>query len=282
MSRIADAFLKAGHPEIQRPPLAPVETLTGPLDGAATVAAPWNFTDVDGDAPRPRPVAVHRASAPPAALRRNQPEFIELVQRVFRPATAEPIARVVMLAPLGDAVARRPVSLEIARTLASYGTGTVCVVDASGGASALHHYAGVPPGPGLSDALLASGPVSSFAVALDPQISLVPAGEEACATPGWLPDALSRAVRQLSARFDFLIMQGPPIAEASAVAAMLTLAPAVDGVLLTIDIDRTRRDAAGDIVRRLRASGVTLLGAIVVNGQKVDPRTSSFSVMVEA
>lgn len=280
MSRIADAFLKAGHLEIQRPPLAPVGPPTGPLD-STTEAAPWNFTDGEADLLPLRPAVVHRAPRPPAALRRNQPEFIELVQRVFRPATAEPIARVVMLAPLGEAVARRPVSLEIARTLASYGTATVCVVDASGGASALHHYAGVPPGPGLSDALLASGPVSSFAVALDRRISLVPAGEP-CGTLGWLPDALSRAVRQLAARFDFLIMQGPPIAEPSAVGAMLTLMPAVDGVVLTIDTGQTRRDAAGDIVRRLRASGATLLGAVVVDGQKVDPRTSSFSVMVEA
>ena len=105
MSRIADAFLKAGHPEIQRPPLAPGGPPTV-LDSTPE-SAPWNFTD-EADVLPLRPAVVHRAAPHPrAALRRNQPEFIELVQRVFRPATAEPIARAVMLPPLGEAAVRR-------------------------------------------------------------------------------------------------------------------------------------------------------------------------------
>jgi hypothetical protein len=44
---------------------------------------------------------------------------------------------------------------------------------------------------------------------------------------------------------------------------MLSLAPVTDGVVLMLDTERTRRDVAGEIVARLRANGVALLGAVV-------------------
>jgi Mrp family chromosome partitioning ATPase len=172
---------------------------------------------------------------------------------------------------LGLAGARRPIALEVAQTLAGHGAGTVCLVDASFGAAALHERVGVPAGPGLCDALLASRPAASLAVSLGRQLWMVPAGEEMCAAPEWLPVALSRALRQLAARFDFVIVEAPPLERDSGMPTLLTVAPLTDGVVLVLEAERTRRDVAGEVVARLRASGVTVLGVVLTNRKSPVP-----------
>lgn len=250
MSRIADALLKAGHRDLEGP------------EYSEGVALPWNLDEVHAL------MEEHQAPARPRGSmarlpRRDTSEFVELVQRVFGPAGGDSGARAVTFAAVGRAAGRRGVAIDVAFALARQGAGSVCVVDASSGPSALHAYAGVPAGPGLSDALAASAPAVSVAAPLGQQVWLVPAGEAADGAPMPGPAVVTRALSELAANFDFLIVQAPPLTDASSMGAMLTLAPATDGVVIVLDTERTRRDVAGEIVARLRANGVDILGAVV-------------------
>lgn len=268
MSRVADALLKAGEAQLLRADLG--ESFGNEDAGVAVsdVHVPWDV-EPDAEAPSgepetaPRPRLVPPAPAP---VRQQRPDFLELVQRVFRPGSEEPVARTVTFLPLSAAGARPRMALDVAATLAGFGVGTVCVVDASFGAAALHDAAGVPAAPGLCDALLASRPATSVAVPLGRQMWLVPSGDAMSAPPDWLPQALARAVRQLAAQFDFVIVQAPPFDREGTMPALFTLAPATDGTVLTIDMDHARRDVAETVVSRLRESGISVLGAVVVKG----------------
>lgn len=265
MSRVAEALQKAEQTEPNMTRLAsdggggPVENLD-----IAAVAVPWEIQPQSGvESEEPvRPVA-RPAGAGFGMHDPHSAEFVELVQRVFRPLTGEPTARVVTFVSVGHAGARRPIALEVGRALAAHGVGSVCVVDASFGRAALGERAGIPVGPGLCDALLASRPATSLAVQLDRQLWLVPAGEEMSGGPKWLPEALARALRQLGARFDFVIVEAPPLEHAVYMSAVMMVAPLTDGVVLILEADRTRRDVASDVTRRLRASGVAVLGAVL-------------------
>jgi len=76
----------------------------------------------------------------------------------------------------------------------------------------------------------------------------------------------SRKMRDLLAAgrdgAEFIVLDAPP---ALPVTDAAVLAPAVDGVLLVVDLRRTHRDAARKTVQQLQAVGARLLG-VVVNG----------------
>lgn len=258
MSRVADARSKSGSGGLDGFPADPRPPALDVLD----VPVPWDVGE-SADDPQAQPAAGPRLVTSTPRVQRA--DFVELVRRVFRPGSDEPTARTVTFVPIGASGMRR-VGLEVAQTLAGFSAGTICVVDASFGAAALHEAAGVPAGAGLCDALLASRPPSQLAVSLGRQVWLIPSGHEICAAPGWFPQAFERAVRQLAGRFDFVIVQAPPVEHDGAMPTLLTVAPATDGIVLVLDMDRTRRDVAENLVARLRANGVSILGAVVHNG----------------
>jgi Mrp family chromosome partitioning ATPase len=249
----------------------------GPIDATApdavgrdiaSVGVPWEVEPTVVST-NPRGFHVHHPADAASrtdqagALRDQSTEFVELVQRLFRPATGDPVARSVTFATVGPASSGRLVSLEVARTLARQGGGSVCLVDASLGAAALHAQAVVPIGPGVSDGLLAGRQADSLAVSVEDNLWMVPGGQPMDAWPARLPEVLAGALGQLASRFDFVLVEGGAIERDLGMPTLMTVAPMTDGVVVVLAAERTRRDVAADAVGRLRASGVAVLGAVL-------------------
>jgi MinD-like ATPase involved in chromosome partitioning or flagellar assembly len=193
---------------------------------------------------------------------------VELVQRLFRPAMGEAIARAVAFAAIGPGRSAQPVALDVARTLAGVGRRSVCVVDASFGRAALHERAGITRDPGLSTALLTGQTVESLAVAIEENLWLVPGGAPMAAWPGRLPEALLAALQQLAARFDFVLVEAGNLERDFGMPTLMAVGPFIDGAVLVLEAERSRRDIAGDVVARLRAAGVAVLGAVLTHPQR--------------
>jgi len=259
MSRIADALARARvHDDsVLSTAVSTVEPSGGPL-----LPAEWRFDTETARASLAPPNASRRSAAREVSepVRGVDPRLMELVQRVFRPGE-QPLARVVTLAAVGRASTPQPLGLSIARTLASYGAATVCVVDASGGAAGSESAVGTHP-PGVGDMLDGHAAPASVAAPAGRGVWCVPAG--VTAWPADWPDAWPHAVAALAKEFDFVIVVAAAVEGPEGVGAFLALAMATDGVLLTIDIAQTRPDVAADVVSRVRASGVEVFGAITV------------------
>jgi hypothetical protein len=276
MSRIADAVARSSGLIGSVPPSATATPdVTNPRPPEE-----WGFDMESAAAQEARPLVAQEArpivvARSPARMpdsegpaRGPDPHLIELVQRVFRPG-AEPLARVVTIAAVGRAATPRALSLSMAGTLASYKAGSVCVVDASAGATG-RQAADDPQASGVGDMLSGAVAPVSVAVPAGTGIWLVPAGS----TP-WPADwhrAWPQAVAVLAGAFDYVLVVTAAVEEPAAVGAFLALATATDGVLLTVDLAHTRSDVAADVVSRVRASGVEVFGAITVQAARGGPR----------
>ncbi|RPJ54562.1 MAG: tyrosine-protein kinase family protein [Acidobacteria bacterium] len=157
----------------------------------------------------------------------------------------------------------------MAEVLAGHVSGTVCLVDCDPAAPSLHDNYGTTNDAGLADAVDGPGPVRRYAHRLSASemgsLWLLPFGRAGAET---LPSLLGgepgrRLFDELRRTFDFVVVHGPPIVTASAVA--LALGALTDGVILVADANWTRRDAARMAADTLREADVTVLGAVLNN-----------------
>jgi capsular exopolysaccharide synthesis family protein len=72
--------------------------------------------------------------------------------------------------------------------------------------------------------------------------------------------ALKATLEQLRARYDWVILDGPPVTVYSDAAI---LAPLVDGVVLVVEAERTRWEVVSQAKRTLEESGARILGAVL-------------------
>jgi non-specific protein-tyrosine kinase len=273
MSRVAEALRKARQGTIGDERRS-IDTNAPEATGRdiAAVPVPWDVEPAVVST-TPRAFHVHHGVDPSAHSGHEAPgdpsvEFVELVQRLFRPAHGDPGARSVTFAAVGAARPDRSVALEVARTLARQGGGSVCLVDASLGSARLHAHASLPIGLGISDGLLAGRTVESLALVVEENLWMVSSGQPTDVWPARLPEALAAALTQLASRFDFLVIEGGGLDREFGMPTLMTVAPLTDGVVLVLEAERTRRDVAADVAARLRATGVTLLGAVLTGSQR--------------
>jgi len=71
---------------------------------------------------------------------------------------------------------------------------------------------------------------------------------------------LKTALDQYRARFDWVVVDGPPITVYSDASI---LAPLVDGVVLVVEAERTRWEVVSQARRILEESGARILGAVL-------------------
>jgi protein-tyrosine kinase len=71
---------------------------------------------------------------------------------------------------------------------------------------------------------------------------------------------LKAAIEQFRARFDWVVVDGPPITVYSDAAI---LAPLVDGVVLVVEAEKTRWEVVSQAKRTLEESGGRILGAVL-------------------
>lgn len=201
---------------------------------------PWEFAEADGaegvTIGTPRESAAELDGLPPAV----REQLATLVARVFLSEPAGAGARSILFCAVDGATREERIVQQVAALLAVTQPGrTVCLVE-------------TVTAPGRSTAAfrrLAAG---------------VWAGAGGGEITGGI-DKPRRWLRAMYARFDFLVI-GPT---ATSAAERGVLAPMVDGVILLLDEQATRRDAARHAADALSAGGARLLGVVMTN--RVDP-----------
>ena len=147
----------------------------------------------------------------------------------------------------------------------------VLVIDCDLRRSRLHRVFRVPRQPGLAQVL--SGALSPAATVRDTFVdglSLMPAGARADRFADLLGSNRMRALLQeLSAYFDMIILDTPPVL---AVADAAALAPLVDGVLLVVGAGATQRYAVEEALQRLESVGASVVGAVLNDSRGEVPR----------
>jgi capsular exopolysaccharide synthesis family protein len=191
----------------------------------------------------------------------SQEEASKLVQRVFlAPGTAQ--RRVVVFCGVGHGGGCTEVCARTADVLASCVDKSVCMIDGNFRTPSLHKYFDVDNQRGLTEMIAQSGNAREFArpVQNGSSMWLVSSGEVASDPHTLLrSDRLQNRIADLRAQFDYILIDSAPV---TLYADAISLARLADGVILVIEANVTRREAARKAKMILEDAGVQLLGAV--------------------
>jgi protein-tyrosine kinase len=187
-----------------------------------------------------------------------RPHLAALVERVFAPVSGEP-PRAVAFSGVGAGSAL--IAAATADMLAFHTGSTVCLVDGNFSAPSLHSRFGLEQGPGLIDAIAEGLPLTELLQEIRPNLCVMPAGTGRH-RPSFASDAVRIHVAQLFARFDYVLVDIEPVSEMRDATG---LAPLVDGVILVLSADATRRESAKRAAHALQGIGASILGAVLTN-----------------
>jgi receptor protein-tyrosine kinase len=188
-------------------------------------------------------------------------EALRLVQQIFVLQAHEP-PHVVVIAGIDHGNGCSRICASVAETLARNGRGRICLVEANFRSPALPGMFGMPNHFGLTEALLGEGPVDSFAKPLRQQnLWLLSSGTLAVDSPSLIAsDQLRARIEELRQQFDFVIIDAPPLTRYSDAIALGRLS---DGLVMVIEADSTRREAAAAVTASLRTAKVPILAAVL-------------------
>ena len=190
-------------------------------------------------------------------------ESLKLVQRLFRPSS-QAAQKSVMFAALDSPSECSRLCAVIARVLAEIVSGSVCLVESNLRTPSLPKVLGVDNHFGLADALRQEGAIRSFARQIGPDnYWFLSSGSLRQDSLNLLNgDRMKQRVSDLRKEFDYLVIDAPPLV---AYADAMELGRLVDGVVLVLEANETRREAALQVTESLRASKIPVLGAILNN-----------------
>jgi len=188
-------------------------------------------------------------------------EAQRLVQHVFMVQSQEP-PRVVVFAGIDHGNGCSRICSHTAEAIKENLRGSICLVEANFRSPSLRHLRGKSNHHGLADALLSDGPMRSFAnlVGSD-NCYLMPCGSVKADSHRLLnSNRLTSRFRDLRNEFDFVVVDAPPLTRYS---DAIALAKVSDGIVLVLEANATRREAAIQISQHLRASQIRILAAVL-------------------
>jgi len=189
-------------------------------------------------------------------------EVIKLVQRLFLVSSGDTGPRMVLFSGVEHGGGCTWTCARAGEVLAIQDAGSVCLVDANLRSPGLHKYLGVENLRGLGEALLQPGPVREFVHKLPSiDLSLMPCGNVVSDPVALLAsERLRSRLIELRTEFDFVLVDAPPMA---LYGDATMLGKLVDGVILVLGANSTRREAARKAKESLEAANVRLLGAVL-------------------
>lgn len=148
----------------------------------------------------------------------------------------------------------------LAQTLAQAGS-QVLLIDGDMRRGNLHKVFDVPLEPGISDALMRTTNAEEVIRNVQPNLSFMAAGTS-CAHPGelFLGSMTDALLKQLGNRFDFILIDSPPVL---ATDDATSLAPKTDGVLFVVRESFSRAGLVRPALEQLYQRQVKVLGLIV-------------------
>ncbi len=190
-------------------------------------------------------------------------ESLKLVQRLFRPS-GQAAPKAVMFAAVDSQNGCSSLCVDIARLLAENVSGSVCLVESNFRTPTLPKLLCVENHYGLADALRQEGPIRNFAIQIAPaNCWFLSAGLLRRDSLNLLTgDRMGERLSELRKEFDYLVIDAPPL---NAYADAMVLGRLMDGVVLVLEANETRREAALRVIDSLRASKIPVLGAVLNN-----------------
>jgi Mrp family chromosome partitioning ATPase len=154
--------------------------------------------------------------------------------------------------------------VDIARLLAENVSGSVCLVESNFRTPTLPKLLNVDNHYGLADALRQEGAIKNFAKEIGPaNCWFLSAGLLQQDSLNLLNgERMKERVIELRQVFDYLVIDAPPL---NAYADAIALGRLVDGVVVVLEANETRREAALRVTESLRASKIPVLGAVLNN-----------------
>jgi len=186
-----------------------------------------------------------------------------LVERVFLVGSAE-APRCVAFAGIGTDARAGSIAAAVGEILAQQTTASVCVVDADFMSPSVHDCFGVAKAPGLAEALESNALPVNARRRLRSNLWVIPSGEST-ARPVWAVIPRAR-MSQVVAAFDHVVIHLEPFTHtASGVISI------VDGIVLVVAAESTRRDISRQLAATLKASGAVILGAVLTDRRDAIP-----------
>jgi len=150
------------------------------------------------------------------------------------------------------------------KILASRAEGPVCVVDANFQTPSLHEYFGVENLKGLAEAAVESGPIQNFVQQIpEHDLWLIPSGISA-SQPRFptMADGIRARIKELRDTFRYVVIHSGPL---RLHASTMQLSRWTDGVVLVVEANSTRKEAARRVKDNLAAANVSVLGVVLNN-----------------
>jgi protein-tyrosine kinase len=190
-------------------------------------------------------------------------ESLKLVQRLFL-NTGQPSPKAVMFAAIDSGKGCSRLCATAARLLAESVSGSVCLVEANFRGPSLPSVLGVDNHHGLADALRQEGSIKGFAKrAGRDNFWLLSSGAVGNDSLSLLScDRMKERITELRSEFDYLLIDAPPL---NTYADGMILGRLTDGVVLVLEANTTRREAALRVTESLRTTRIPVLGAVLNN-----------------
>jgi capsular exopolysaccharide synthesis family protein len=188
-------------------------------------------------------------------------EALRLVQRIFL-LQAEKPPQAVVFAAIDHGSGCSGICTAVAEVLAQKSSGKVCLLEANFRSPALPSMFGTTNHYGLTNALLQDSPIQTFAKPVAGEnLWLISSGSLAEDSPNLLTsERLKARFAELRAAFDFIIIDAPPLTR---YADAIALGQLTDGLVLVLEADSTRREAAQAATASLRSSNIKILAAVL-------------------
>ncbi len=192
---------------------------------------------------------------------RAHDEVLKLIHRTFLNSSSAP-PRLVVFSAVEHGDGCSWVSAHAAEALASHIQGPVCLIDANLDTPSLHRYFGLEEGHGLADAMLQPGPVRDFAMPVHGGNLHLIAGSRLPSDLSGVMSAerLKTRFSELCSEFSYVLIDAPPVNDS---ADALMLGQLSDGVILVLEANSTRREAARRAKESLESANVKVLGAVL-------------------
>jgi Mrp family chromosome partitioning ATPase len=184
-----------------------------------------------------------------------------LVQQMFlQPIKDTP--RMVVFAGIDHGSGCSQIAASVAETLGLNAPGRVCLVEANFRSPGLPSALGTTNGRGLTDALLEEGSIWRFLKPVwNERIWFLSSGPVEADSPNLLSsERLNARFAELRKEFEFVIVDAPPLTQCADAIRQGQLS---DGVVLVLEANSTRREAALAVTESLRSSGVKIIGAVL-------------------
>jgi len=203
----------------------------------------------------PVPIQGHRVR--PSVV--DQDEISRFVQQVFRVTNAP---RTLLFSAIDRGDGCTAVCAAAAQNLATTGPGSICLVDANLRNPSIHKLFDIANSVGLSEAILQPGSIQNFAQRIaGSNLWIVPSGAAISAAQGLTGSDVMRArLTELRESFDHVLIDSPAL---TPTADAMALGRLVDAMVLVLQSNATRREAARTMISQIRGANVNLLGAVL-------------------